>query len=71
MFAVVAVACLIAEQMKNDLIRTATITFYISNEAISILENVGRTGVKYPDKLKNVLKELGDKEKKIRGDNLL
>ena len=64
MFAVVAVACIIAKQMKIDLLRTATITFYISNESISILENVGRTNVKYPKKLKNILKEFRDKDKR-------
>jgi phage-related holin len=49
--------------VKSDLLRTATITFYISNEAISILENVGKTGVKYPKQLKNILKEFSEKKK--------
>ena len=64
MFAIVAVACILDDPMKTELLREVTILFYISNEAISILENVGKTGVKYPKKLKNILKELRDKEHK-------
>ena len=67
MFAVVALSCIIAEYLKSDLIRTVTITFYISNEAISILENVSRTGVKYPRMLKSILKELCDKGDRKNG----
>lgn len=40
--------------------------FFLANEGISILENLGRLGVKYPAKLKNVLEALkseSDKEK--------
>lgn len=32
--------------------------FFLANEGISILENLGRLGVKYPDKLKNILAAL-------------
>lgn len=63
MFAVVAVACTIACMTKQELIRPVVIMFYISNEGISILENVGKTGVKYPKQLKNILKEFREKKK--------
>ena len=35
--------------------------FFVSNEGISILENVSSTGLKLPPKLKEVLKQLRDK----------
>lgn len=49
--------------IKNgSAIRTAVLFFYISNEGISILENVSRIGLPIPDKLKNVLEQLSTKE---------
>ena len=36
--------------------------FYLSNEAISILENVGRLGVPLPEKLRSILAALKSKE---------
>lgn len=36
--------------------------FYLSNEAISILENVGRLGVPLPEKLRSILATLKSKE---------
>jgi toxin secretion/phage lysis holin len=62
-FAIVAVASMVSECFKIDLIRSITITFYIVNECISILENVGKTGVKYPKKLRQILEQLKDGEK--------
>lgn len=47
----------------GSVLRTATIFFYLSNEGISILENMGHLGIKYPDKIKDVLEQLHDKEK--------
>ena len=44
--------------------RSAVIGFYIANEGISILENSGKIGLPLPEKLKNVLKQLKDKEVK-------
>ena len=44
--------------------------FFLANEGISILENLGRLGVKYPAKLKNVLAALkNDNEDKNKDDN--
>lgn len=39
-------------------IRDITVSFYIANEGISILENLGRVGVPLPEKLKSVLIQL-------------
>lgn len=47
--------------ITGDPIRTGVIFFYIANEGLSITENVGKAGVPFPDKLKNVITQLKDK----------
>ena len=49
--------------LKGDeqLIRTAVIFFYLSNEGISILENASRIGLPIPQKLRDFLQQLKDK----------
>jgi len=42
-------------------LRDAVIFFYIANEVISILENIGKTKVPIPQKLKNAVEILKDK----------
>ena len=44
-----------------DYIRTAVVLAFIANEGISILENVGIMGVKYPEALKKALDVLTNK----------
>lgn len=44
--------------------RSAVIGFYLANEGISILENTAKLGVKWPDKLKDVLEQLNDENDK-------
>lgn len=41
-----------------NVLRTAVIFFYLSNEGISILENAAHIGLPIPEKLKDVLKQL-------------
>jgi toxin secretion/phage lysis holin len=60
---------LVAAQIDNmtgaNIIRNAVIIGYVSNEALSILENAGLMGLPIPEKLKNaisVLKGKGDPE---------
>ena len=48
---------------SGSAIRTAVIFFYISNEGISILENVGKIGLPIPKKLMDVLEQLNKEEK--------
>ena len=57
MFALVSLSCMIDRFLigKGDVLRTVTIIFYLSNEAMSIFENVGRIGLPLPSKLKNFL----------------
>lgn len=62
-FAVVALAVTIDKCFGSDTVHTITTGFYIANEGISILENVGKTGVKYPPKLKKILEQLKDDNK--------
>lgn len=57
-FALVYVAVLADQATNTDIIRTITIMFYIANEGISVLENAGKLGVPYPEKLKNLLVQL-------------
>lgn len=47
---------------NGSVIRTAVIFFYLSNEGISILENVSMIGLPVPEKLKDVLEQLKDHE---------
>lgn len=48
---------------NGSVIRTAVIFFYISNEGISILENTARIGLPVPEKLKELLEQLKDKDR--------
>ena len=43
-------------------IRTAVIFFFISNEGVSLLENTARIGLPVPQKLKDILTQLHNKE---------
>ena len=61
---VVALAVEIGRVTGADMIRGLTIGFYIANEGISILENVGRMDVPYLSKLKDILEQLKDEKKK-------
>ena len=46
----------------SGFIRGIVIAFYTANEGISILENAGKLGVPYPEKLKDVLEQLKESE---------
>lgn len=60
-FVLVGIANIIDAKLLNvsdGPLRTAVIFFYVSNEGISILENVTRIGLPVPDKLKDILLQL-------------
>ena len=65
-FIVVAIANIIdVNLLEIPMLRTAVIFFYISNEGISLIENLTFLGVPVPKKLKDSLtqiKEKGDKD---------
>lgn len=48
---------------NGSVLRTAVIFFYLSNEGISIIENIAIIGLPVPKKLKDVLEQLRDDEK--------
>ena len=48
----------------SGVIRGVVIAFYLANEGISILENAGKLGVPYPEKLREVLEQLKESEDK-------
>ena len=49
---------------QGEVLRTAIIFFYLSNEGISLLENSSYLGLPIPEKLKDVLVQLHSKEEK-------
>ncbi|MBR1810974.1 MAG: phage holin family protein [Clostridia bacterium] len=53
---------------ESGILRTAVIFFYISNEGISLLENAAELGLPFPEKIKNVLEQLHNKNEKDRKD---
>lgn len=62
-FALVAVGHLIDGALgESHIVRDSVIFFYLANEAISILENAGRTGLPVPEVLKNAITALKGKD---------
>ena len=62
---IVAVAHIIDTQIlggDSSVFRSAACGLYIANEGLSILENCGKLGVPYPQKLREVLEQLRDKK---------
>ena len=49
---------------NGSVMRTAVIFFYLSNEGVSLLENVAYLGLPIPQKLKSVLEQLHDRSEK-------
>lgn len=47
--------------MGTDYIRTAVVLFFIGNEGLSVLENLGIMGLKYPPVIKNALEVMMEK----------
>lgn len=61
MLLIVWVACLLDTLTGADYVRTAVILFFIGNEGLSIIENVGLMGVPLPKFLKNAFEAMKDK----------
>ena len=67
-FAIVAVAHLVDSALGDaHLFRDAAIFFYLANELLSIIENIGRMGVPIPGKLKGAVEVLRGKGEKSGG----
>ncbi len=68
MFIVIAVAFVIQQLIGGTVpIREVVIMFYIANEALSLLENAA-IFIPIPDKLRDVLLQLRDKNKDSEGE---
>jgi len=64
MFVVISV-CHIMDQLGGlgePILRTVAIWWYIGNEALSVVENLGEIGVPIPDRLRQALAVLRDKQ---------
>lgn len=63
-FLLVAIANMIDIDIiqTGNAVRTAVIFFYLSNEGISIIENVAIIGLPIPNKLKAVLLQIGEED---------
>lgn len=62
--ALVWIGVLLDNATGANYIRTAVVLFFIGNEGISLLENLGLMGVPYPEFLKRALEALHDKGNK-------
>jgi len=60
-FLLVALATRVDSMSNTNYVRNATIFFFIANEGLSVIENIGLMGVKYPTFLKKALEALKDK----------
>ena len=63
-FCLIGIAHILDAQViqSGSVLRTAIVFFYLSNEGISILENVTIIGLPVPQKLRDVLEQIGDKD---------
>lgn len=48
--------------LEVDYLRFAVIGFYLANEALSIIENIGNLGLPIPPKLRRALQQINDEE---------
>ena len=63
-FALVGIGHVLDAQVigAGSVLRTAVIFFYLSNEGVSLIENAAHLGLPVPEKIKEVLSQLHDKE---------
>ena len=63
-FCLVGIAHILDVQVSKtgSVLRTAIVFFYLSNEGISILENITVIGLPVPQKLKDVLEQIREKD---------
>lgn len=57
-FSVVLLAHVLDEVTGVGALRSMAVMFYISNEGISIIENLSKLGVPFPPKIKEVLEQI-------------
>lgn len=60
-FLLIALAVRVDSITKTNYVRNAAIFFFIGNEGLSVIENIGLMGVRYPMFLKKALEALKEK----------
>lgn len=70
-YIIVALAYLIDQYLGAHFLRETVITFYIFNEALSVLENWGKMGLPLPEQLKTALAQLQTENTENIGKNQL
>lgn len=64
----VYIGVLLDSAVGTHYVRSAVCLFFIGNEGLSLLENIGLMGVEYPEFMKNMLEALRDKGDGGKGD---
>lgn len=59
-FILVGICNTIDNTIHTDIMRNCCALFFTANEGLSLLENFGKMGVKYPEFLKNVLEAMNE-----------
>ena len=69
-FSLVGIAHILDVNVIGDgsVLRTAVLFFYISNEGVSLLENVSHLGLPIPEKMKEILAQLHNRSDKEGGE---
>lgn len=69
-FLLVGIANILDVQVigTGNILRTAVIFFYISNEGVSLLENAAHLGLPVPEKLKDILEQLHNRSENKEDD---
>lgn len=67
LFVPVALGYWLDQALGAEILRNLAIFFYIANEGLSILENLGRIGIAVPPPLLEALQQLKDKSSKKEG----
>lgn len=62
------VAAMLDKLVGTEFTRQAVCLFYISNEGLSILENIGLMGIDLPPKVKSMLEALKDEKKETKSE---
>ena len=64
LFVPIAVAYWLDMLLGQEILRSLAIFFYIANEGLSMMENLGRAGVPFPEQIQEALEQLkGDGER--------
>lgn len=64
MFVPVAIGYWLDVLLQQEVLRSITIFFYIANEGLSVVENLSRAGIPFPQPIKDALTVLREKSEK-------